>query len=69
MSVQVLVGAFAFTFVGMFVAPRGPRKTFLLGLYASNKRYFAKKRCETFEESVNLTLKALRKQALKMKEK
>ena len=32
MSVQVLLGAFAFTFVGMFVAPRRPRKTFLLAL-------------------------------------
>ena len=36
---------------------------------SSDGEYFAKKQCTTFEESVNLTVKALRKQVLKTKRK
>ena len=36
---------------------------------SSNGKYFAKKQCDTFEESINVSIKALRKQLLKSKGK
>ena len=36
---------------------------------SSDGEYFAKKQCNTFEESVNLTIQALRKQVLRTKRK
>ena len=38
-------------------------------LHSSNGEYFAKKQCDTFEESVHLSIQALRKQLLKSKGK
>ena len=38
-------------------------------VHASNGGYFAKKQCASFEESTNLTVKAIRKQVLKSKGK
>ena len=38
-------------------------------IHSSNGEYFAKKQCDTFEESINVSVKALRKQLLKSKRK
>ena len=38
-------------------------------VHSSNGEYFAKKQCDTFEESVDLSVQALRKQLLKSKGK
>ena len=38
-------------------------------IHSSNGDCFAKKRCDTFEHSINLTFDALRKQLLKIKKK
>ena len=38
-------------------------------VHSSNGEYFAKKQCDTFEESINVSVKALRKQLLKSKRK
>ena len=38
-------------------------------VHSSNAEFFAKKQSDTFEGSVNLTIRALRKQVLKMKGK
>ena len=37
-------------------------------LHSSYGEYFAKKKCDTFEESVTLVVRALRKQMIKIKE-
>ena len=38
-------------------------------IHSSNGEYFAKKQCDTFEESIDVSVKALRKQLLKSKGK
>ena len=38
-------------------------------VHSSNGEYFAKKQCDTFEESIDVSVKALRKQLLKSKGK
>ena len=38
-------------------------------IHSSNGEYFAKKQCNTFEESIDLSVQALRKQVLKQKGK
>ena len=38
-------------------------------VHSSNGEYFAKKQCNTFEESIDVSVKALRKQLLKSKGK
>ena len=38
-------------------------------VHSSNGEYFAKKQCDTFEESIDVSVKALRKQLLKSKRK
>ena len=38
-------------------------------VHSSNGEYFAKKQCDTFEESINVSVQALRKQLLKSKGK
>ena len=38
-------------------------------VHSSNGEYFAKKQCDTFEESIDVNVKALRKQLLKSKGK
>ena len=38
-------------------------------IHSSKGEYFAKKQCDTFEESVDLSIQALRKQLLKSKGK
>ena len=38
-------------------------------VHSSNGEYFAKKQCDTFEESIDISVKALRKQLLKSKGK
>ena len=38
-------------------------------VHSSNGKYFAKKQCNTFEESIDVSIKALRKQLLKSKRK
>jgi len=38
-------------------------------IHSSKGEYFAKKQCDTFEESVDLSVQALRKQVLKSKGK
>ena len=38
-------------------------------VHSSDGEYFAKKQCNTFEESIDLTIQAIRKQVLKMKGK
>ena len=38
-------------------------------VHSSNGEYFAKKQCDTFEESIDLSIQALRKQLLKSKGK
>lgn len=38
-------------------------------IHSSRGEYFAKKQCDTFEESVDLSIQALRKQLLKSKGK
>tara|TARA_B100000700_G_C14608345_1_gene652402 strand:+ start:231 stop:530 length:300 start_codon:yes stop_codon:yes gene_type:complete len=38
-------------------------------VHSSNGEYFAKKQCNTFEESIDVSIKALRKQLLKSKQK
>ena len=36
-------------------------------IHSSKGEYFAKKQCDSFEESINLSVQALRKQVLKQK--
>ena len=38
-------------------------------VHSSNGEYFAKKQCDTFEESISVSVQALRKQLLKSKGK
>ena len=38
-------------------------------VHSSNGEYFAKKQCDTFEESINVSVQALKKQLLKSKGK
>ena len=38
-------------------------------VHSSNGEYFAKKQCDTFEESIDVSVQALRKQLLKSKGK
>jgi len=38
-------------------------------VHSSNGEYFAKKQCDTFEESISVSVQALRKQLLKSKRK
>ena len=50
--------------------PESPEnKVAEIHIHSSNGEYFAKKKCDTFEESINVSVKALRKQLLKSKRK
>ena len=50
--------------------PESPEnKVAEIHIHSSNGEYFAKKQCDTFEESIDVSVKALRKQLLKSKGK
>ena len=50
--------------------PESPEnKVSEIRVHSSKGEYFAKKQCDTFEESIDLSIQALRKQVLKIKRK